>query len=182
MSTTTTAPGEIRPGERRELKALVKQRIKLLRQQVDQEHANRLAQVDSAVAAKFTDTDERLKELNDQLQVFVRNANRRLAQIFNQYGDVVDTHHRGSVSAPYYHQKDNGRAEARRALQAQAHAERERAHTRLTELELELIESLTVDGLKSEAALAFLKSMPTVEAVLASVHKPAEIGAGSRGE
>lgn len=71
------------------------------------------------------------------------------------------------------------RNEARRALKAQAHAERERAHTRLTELELELIESLTVEGLKSEAALAFLKSMPTAGAVLASVHKPTEIGADS---
>lgn len=180
MSTTT--PGEIRPGERRELKSLVKQRIKLLRQQVDQEHASRLAQVDSAVAAKFTDTDQRIKELNDQLQKFVRNANRRLAQIFNQYSDVIDTHHRGSVSSPYYHQKDNGRNEARRALQAHAHVERERAHTRLTELELELIEALTVDGLKSDAAMTFLKNMPDITEVLASVRKPAELeGVSSNG-
>jgi hypothetical protein len=74
--------------------------------------------------------------------------------------------------------REDGKTEARDALMSAARAEKAAAHQRLTELEVQLEEELTLDGLRTEAAHAFVRSMPTVEDILASVRNVPAIQAG----
>lgn len=177
---TITTPGEIRPGERQALIRLVKEKIKVLRLQVDKEHAAKMAQVDRAVAEQFKEQDARMAKLAQEVHDLIELSNLRLQEILARYADVISPHcHRDSIREPYYYPRNEGRTEAKNALASAALAEKSDAHHRLTELEVQLIEELTLDGLKTDAAKAFVRDMPDVSAVLASVQSRQEIeGAG----
>ena len=173
---TITTPGEIRPGERRELKTLVKQKIAVLRAQVDQEYAAKVAKVDRAVAEQFKEQDARMAKLAQEVHDLIELSNLRLQEILARYADVISPHcHRDSIREPHYYPRNEGRTEAKSALLSAANAEKSLAHHKLTELEVRLIEELTLDGLRTDAAKEFVRNMPDVNAVLASVQRRQEI-------
>lgn len=78
MTTTDT----IRAGERRELRSLVRLKVKLLRAEVAEAHAAQMAEIDGRVAAKFQDDTDRIAALRAELDALVAEANRKAAQEF----------------------------------------------------------------------------------------------------
>jgi hypothetical protein len=90
MTTMTESKDSIKPGERRELKALVKMKIKLLRAEVEDKHAAQMADIEGRVAAKFRDDDARVAKLKRHLNEIVCEANQRAADLFAAYGDLVE--------------------------------------------------------------------------------------------
>ena len=119
-----------------------------------------------------------MAELRREIEDLTRLSNIKLEELLNRYADVVDaTHYRRSFSTPQVYERNNGRAEARNALLSAANAEKSLAHHKLTELETQLEEELTLDGLKTEAAYNFVRNMPNLENVLEAIQRP-EIEAG----
>jgi hypothetical protein len=112
--------------------------------------------------------------------IITKLCNLKLDELLNKYADVVDvTHYHRLFSTPHVYERNNGRSEARAALLSAANAEKALDHHKLTELEVELEEELTLDGLRTGAAHAFVRDMPELNTVLESIRKPAEIGAGN---
>ena len=184
MTTTTKKASppkdEIRAGERRELKALVKAKIKVMREEADQICADELARVETAIAEQFKADDERVTQLDKRLGELIRDTNTMIDVLYREFSDVVSPSHRPHVSTPFYSKRDRGRMEARRALMAQAQAKQCRAQQELTKLEVQLIEELTLDGLKTDAAKQFVRTMPDIFAVLENATRVA-IGSDSHG-
>lgn len=163
--TTTESKDSIRPGERRELKSLVKMKIKLLRAEVEDRHAAQLAEIEGRVAAKFRNDDALVAELKRHLNEVVAEANQRAADLFATYSDVVES--RSSVfSAPWFSRRKDGKDKLRRALMAAVQAQTSAARSRVTKLEAELLESLALDAIQSDAAKEFVRAIPTADALM----------------
>jgi hypothetical protein len=165
----------IRPGERRELKALVRLRVKVLRAEVEQKHTEMLAEIDGRVATKFQEDDVRFKELEQKLQQITAEANRKFAKVFTDFNDVADPR-KEVVSRLWFHKRETGRDKLRKALIAAVHAQHQ-----VTKLEAELLSTLSLDAVHSEAAKEFVKSILVVEDLLSS-RTLAEVEAGFESE
>jgi hypothetical protein len=170
----------IRPGERRELKALVRLRVKVLRAEVEQKHTEMLAEIDGRVATKFQEDDVRFKELEQKLQQITAEANRKFAKVFTDFNDVADPR-KEVVSRLWFHKRETGRDKLRKALIAAVHAQTHAAQHQVTKLEAELLSTLSLDAVHSEAAKEFVKSIPVVEDLLSS-RTLAEVEAGFESE
>lgn len=164
--TTDLKPAdEIRAGERRELKSLVKIKIKALRAEIDSRHAEQMAQISARVARHFRDDDARIVEFDRQLDVIVAAAERKAQRLFAEFSDVVDS--RSSVmSRPYYSRRQTRRSEFRSALLRAIESERAAALQRLSTLESELLETLTLDALKTDAAKQFVRDIPGIDSLM----------------
>ncbi len=165
MPTATDEKNAIRPSERRQLIALVKMKVRTLRAEVEERHASQLAEIDGRVAKKFKDDDARATELRSRLSALTDEVNERAIRLFGEYADVVEP--RGSVyTLPYFHRRDDGKDKLRAALRTAVEAGTKAARLELAKLEAQLLEELMTDGLKSAAAIAFVKKMPTADALL----------------
>jgi hypothetical protein len=163
--TTTEKTSEIRPGERRELKSLVKMKIKLLRAEVEEKHAAQMADIEGRVAAKFRDDDRLVAALKQQLSDLTQEMNQRVIDLFATYGDLVEP--RSSVfSTPWFNRREDGKDKLRRALVAAVQSQTSAARARLAKLEAELLESLALDAIQSDAAKEFVRSIPTADALM----------------
>jgi 2-oxo-4-hydroxy-4-carboxy--5-ureidoimidazoline (OHCU) decarboxylase len=174
MTTTEVAKTDtIRAGERRELRSLVRLRVKLLRAEVAETHAAQMAEIDGRVARKFQEDNTRTEELRKELDRLTANANRRFNKIISEYPDVAETR-QNPFSRPWVHQPEGNKTRLRRALVAAVEAQSQAARLRVTKLEAELLTALSLDALKTEAAQEFVHTIPTVgdlmpSAVLAEI-------------
>jgi hypothetical protein len=157
---------DIRPGERRELKSLVRTRMKVLRSEVEERHSSQLAEIGARTAQKFQGDNARIKELNDVLDQLATEMNQRYRAIIAEYADVAETSYRYSFHTPSFSRKDNGKSQFQRALTSAVHAQRQKALLDVDRLESELITKLAIDALKTEAAHAFVRSIPDIEALM----------------
>lgn len=162
MTTEVAKNDCIRSGERRELRSLVRLRVKLLRAEVAEAHAAQMAEVDGRVAAKFQDDAERIAALRAKLDQLVAEANRKAAQIFAEYGDVLDKQRGDVFSRPWFTRREDNRTRLRKALVAAVEAQTQAARLRVAKLEAELLTALSLDALKTEAAQEFVAKIPTV--------------------
>jgi hypothetical protein len=177
---TTVEKDIIRPGERRELKALVRLRVKVLRAEVEQKHMEMLAEIDGQVATKFQEDDARLDEFRKKLDAVTAAANNKITKIFAEFSDITEP--RGSAfNRPWFHKRDTGRVKLRQALIAAVHAQTHVARHQVTKLEAELLSTLSLDAVHSEAAKEFVKLIPVVEDLLSS-RTLAEVEAGFEDE
>ena len=163
--TTTTEIAKIdciKAGERRELRSLVRLRVKLLRAEVAEAHAAQMAEIDGRVAAKFQDDAERIAALRAELDALVDDANQRASRVFAKYGDVLDKQRADVFSRPWFTRREDNRSKLRKALVAAVEAQTQRAKLRVAKLEAELLTALSLDALKTEAAQEFVAKIPTV--------------------
>lgn len=180
MTSTDMAKATIRPGERRELKALVKLKIKALRAEIEDTQAAQLADIDRRIAEKFRGDAVRLSDLKTSLRLATEQANADIDRLFAEYSDMAEKNHRGTFSVPYFQAREDGKHELRRALVAAVHAQATAARQRLVRLEVELLESLALDSLQTDAAKDFVARMPTVDALMPQ-SRMAEVEAGFAG-
>lgn len=156
------ATDTIRAGERRELRSLVRMRVKLLRAEVAETHAAQMAEIDGRVAAKFQDDIERIAALRADLDQLVAEANRKAARIFARYSDVLEAQRSEVFSRPWFTRREDHKSKLRKALAAAVEASTQRAKLRVAKLEAELLTALSLDALKTEAAHEFVAKIPTV--------------------
>ena len=157
---------DIRPGERRELKSLVRARMKVLRAEVDDKHAEQLANIHQRVAAKFADDNRRFSQLERELERLTATTNEDFREIMSRYSDVADTQRGNNITKPWVSRKNRGRSVFERALTTAIHSERHKALLALDRLEADLITRLALDALKTEAAQAFVREIPALDTLM----------------
>lgn len=151
----------IRPGERAELRTLVRMRVKLLRSQIADRHAAHMSQIDGRIAAKFCEDKTRIEALRKELDKIVARANRSVEAVLAKYPDIAEP--RTNVfSRPWVHRPDGGKEELRKAMVAMVIAQTEAAKLRVARLETELLGQLALDAVKSEEAKTFIRAIPEI--------------------
>jgi hypothetical protein len=166
MTTTEASKPTIKAGERRQLIALTKLKIKALRAQVEQTRTDQLADIDARVAERFRDNETLIHELRGKISDMTKEANDQLTELYAEYSLIIDPHRSGNYSRPYITPREDGKTELKRALVAAVHAQAATARQRVTDLEVELLEQLIIDSLHSDAAKNFVSQMPTIETLM----------------
>lgn len=148
--------------ERTELQRLVRQRFKLLREEVRGRQAEMTSEIDQAVVVKHQDRDEARAEVQRQVNRIVEKANADIDEAIASAGYHRTGSGRGWIMVPTLSWGDDGRREQRRALVSDLEAKVKQAHLRLDREEVELLQALAIGALESDEAREFLGRIPTV--------------------
>lgn len=157
----TTEADTIQPGERTELRRLVRLRIRLLRSQIADQHATQMSQIDTRVAAKFQEDRAKADELRTKLDRIVTRANRQAEALLANYPDIAEPRAH-MFSRPWITRPDQGRDKLRKAMVAAVTAQTEQAKLRIATLEAELLSTLALNALKTVAAQNFVAAIPEI--------------------
>jgi hypothetical protein len=149
--------------ERAELKSVVKQQMKVLRAEVVQRKAELLAQVDDEIAASFEEEDRQWSALQHEVHEAVLEANRRINDALYRHGfETRGDTERMWVQAPSMRQPKEKQYELRQRAAHRIEARVKDAMLQLDRQEADLLRTLAVGALESEAAQEFLSSIPSV--------------------
>lgn len=160
----------ISPGERRELRAVVRQRIKVLRADVKQRKAEMVAEAELRLIERYRDNDKAANDTSWRISQI-------LGQAFNDIQDVVDQANAANedlalrYTAPsmgQLRQTGNDKAQLHRALMTGIDAQVEAAQLALDRQEADLLQTLAMGSLESDAAREFLASIPTAAELVPS--------------
>lgn len=164
--------------ERAELKAVIKNRFKILRQDVDARRAELNAQLLETIKSKFEANDQAWNDalflIGQAVDEANRVANDVMRKTYEGWPDKVD---RQLVARTNQLEKP---ADDRRALyrehEAALNAQVQDAYAALLRQEGDLLERLVIGALESDEAREFLSSIPTV-AQLVPASRLAELAA-----
>ena len=155
----------IPPGERRELRAVVKAQYKVLRAEVGQREAELMAEAEQRLVERYRDEDKRMDDLNWRIAQVVDQANNDIRDMLKEISDEQDGgrwQRMMSIGAPQIRRKSEDRKQLHAALEAGVKSQVKSALLSLDRQEADLLRQLAVDALESEAAQAFLERIPTV--------------------
>jgi hypothetical protein len=161
-----TAADQIAPGERRELRSIVKGQFKVLRAEVKRRAEEMRAEIEAALAERYRDETADIAEAQREVQRIVLDAARQVEQV----GDALRAKHpdlevragMGRFGAITLDAVNGNRAQVHRAMTAAIPHKIGDANLALDRQEVELLRELSVGALDSEQAQRFLGSIPTV--------------------
>lgn len=157
---------EITPGERRELKAVVKQQMRVLRTEVAQRQTELDAEAARRVVEHFRAEDDMLDELHRNIARIAADANRQLEDLLAEHESRTDGgvwSYRPAFQAPRVGRRnERERRDMQAAMRTEIQRQVTRAKLQLDRQEADLLKSLAADALESDAARRFLDSIPTV--------------------
>jgi hypothetical protein len=155
---------EITPGERRELRSVVRARMKVLRAEVQQRRAELIAEAEGRLVDRYLDHDKTIDDLNWRIKQVADQANKDVRALVE--GVLKDNEGLSLVAdeirAPYLRRQNEDRSQLHRALRAGIDAQVESATLDLDRREADLLQSLAMGSLETDAARAFLAGIPTV--------------------
>ena len=162
--------------ERNELKAVVRQQMKVLRAEVEQRKAELLADVDEQIVARFSEDDQKWADAAHLAHEAVMEANRK---VNDAYRELTGDRHveRMYVQATVPQKPARERIVLRKAAESRIEEQVAGALLKLQRQEADLIRTLAVGALESEEARAFLDSIPTVSELVPAA-RLAELEAG----
>lgn len=163
----------ITPGERRELRSVVRQQFRVLRTEVDQRRQELIAQAEARLVEKYRKADERADQMQWRLREITDDANRQVADMLRDYENLDDSGRWGRgpgqmFMVPSVRREDPNRNELRRAMAAGVNAQVTDAKLALDRQEADLLRNLAADALGTDAARAFLGRIPTVAELVPS--------------
>lgn len=149
--------------ERAELRSVVRQQFRVLKDEVGQRQAELEAQIDAEVASTWCERDERFAELRRAIDVITDEANDKLRALLVDHPDrdnlSVQRFAPASVSRFSDDQRRHKlRAAARSDLQARVGS----ALVKLGRQEADLLRQLAVGALETDEARGFLTAIPSV--------------------
>jgi hypothetical protein len=163
---------QITPGERRELRAVVRQQMKVLRTEVEQRKYELVAEAERRLAEKYRDEDAAADELQHRLAELTRGVNQQLLDVLREYEQLIDGRWRQRMTGyqtPHIYRSDTGsRDQLRKALVAGVEVDVKQAKLALDRQEADLLKALAIDALETSAARAFLDRIPTVAELVPS--------------
>jgi hypothetical protein len=179
--------------ERSELRSLIRQRFKVLRADVDQRHAELLAELEVRLTDKFATDDAAWTSVAFVIGEAAREANRKandaVRALVGPDGWPSDRDKvliqeaalsRIRATAAEY-RKETDKPEMRKASRARIDATVKAAHLQLDRQEVDLLERLAVGALESDEARGFLAEIPTVSS-LVPAERLLELERSLRGE
>lgn len=158
----TAAPDHITAGERRELRSVVRSQMKALRAEVKQRELELDADINRRLIEKFRDDEKAVIELEAKIRKLTIASNEKLAKLVEDFNDVASggaTRRAGQFSVPYLHKVSERKEHLRQALQIGMRAEISNAKVAIDRQEADLLKELALDGLKTDAAQAFLQTI-----------------------
>jgi hypothetical protein len=161
----TAADQPITPGERRELRAVVRQQMKVLRTEVKQRQLELVAEAEARLVEKYRDEDRLSDELGQRLTQITNDANIELRKLLSEYEQILDGRWRrysSGYSTPSIFRNKGNREQLREALIAGIKAQVQQAQLSLDRQEADLLKELAMDSLETNAARQFLAKIPTV--------------------
>lgn len=160
----------ITPGERRELRAVVRAQMKVLRAEVAQREAELMAEAEERLTARFAEQDRLLAAARQRIRAIAEEANRQLAETLSGMldGDEGRTLRAGTFPTPFVTGQTEDRTQLHRAMQAGVKARVRQASTELDRQEADLLRDLAIDGLETAAAREFLGRIPTAAQLVPS--------------
>jgi len=161
-----TAPDEITPGERRELRSVVRGQFKVLRAEVKRRQSELKAEVEAELLDRYREEDQAIAEAR-------RDAQRRIAECvrdLERIGDELRQRHpdltveagASSNGRVFMGVANHHRSQLHRALIAAIPDQIGNANLELDRGENQLLRKLSEGALESEHARAFLGEIPTV--------------------
>lgn len=174
MSAAKPQQDGITPGERRELRSIVKGQFKVLREEVKRREQEMHAEAEMQLLDRYRDEDtaiaaaqERARDAVAEAILKVREIGRELQELFpdltvsagqEQYG--------GRISLSASNQK---RSQLHRAILASIPNKVGDAQLNLSRQEMDLLASLSVGALETSEAKAYLDTIPTVGELIPAV-------------
>lgn len=162
MTSTELIP----PGERRELRSVVRQQFKVLRTEVKQRESELMAEAERRLMERYRDEDKTVEDLNWKIKEIGRDTQRQIEDLLKATGQELEG---GSwrasssrISLPYVSRKSEDRAQLHKALVAGIREQVNQAQLKLDRQEADLLRSLAMESLESSAARAFLDRIPSV--------------------
>jgi hypothetical protein len=163
---------ELTPGDRRELRALVKKQFEILRKEVKNRKDELTGEIESELLRRYRQTDERIAQARLEIEAARRTYEDTCRRIM---GDLRAMDPDLELSVGYQGGLNVGntnRTQMHRALIASIPQQIADASTKLDQQELTLLRDLTLGALDSEAALQFLQSIPTVGELVPKARLP----------
>jgi hypothetical protein len=155
---------EITPGERRELRSVVRGQFKVLRAEVKRREAELKAEIEAELLEKYREQDAAIAEAQREADKIRMDAEREVAKIAErlreEHPDLVagsDRYSRLSLQAV-----NHNRTQIHRALMASVPDKIGDAHLALDREEMRLLRQLSEGALESKEARSFLGEIPTV--------------------
>jgi hypothetical protein len=176
----------IPPGERRELRSVVRSQFRVLRAEVEQRQAELEAEAEQKLMLRYREEDKKVEGLNWRIKQIAEQANREISDLAKEvgYGQDGGRWSRAHLlSAPHFTRTSESRSQLHAALMTGIKAQVRQALLALDRQEADLLRRLAVDALETEAARTFLAGIPTVGELVPS-KRLAEIEAafdGGRG-
>ena len=162
----STAPRQgtdgLTPGDRRELRALVKRRFASLRKDVERRVQEMRAEAEARLVAKYRNDEALVNEMNEEIERARSDYSLALGAILHRYQELLPgwaisgSSRNGASATP------TARAQERNALMQAIPLQVQEAEALLDRQEMDLLEKLTLGGLETEQAVAFINAIPTV--------------------
>jgi hypothetical protein len=155
----------MKPGERRELRTVVRQRIKVLRADVAQRRMELIAEAEHRLMERYRDQDKQVEDLNFRIAEIAEQASREITDlILAVRGETQGVSIRRPVrlGVPRLNTFTEDRAQLHRAMVAGIETQVKTALLDLDRKEADLLQSLAMESLETDAARRFLAAIPTV--------------------
>lgn len=155
---------KIGKGERDELRRVVRGDFRALKMEVDVRRAEMLAEIERRVADRFRANEDVLAAVELEVMEIVNEANARLSGAVNRAAEKAAGYELAwmPLSPPRMSWRREKRDELRRAMIADLDARVSAAVAVMARQENDLLKRLSTDALESDAAHAFLESIPKV--------------------
>lgn len=153
---------DLTPGDRRELRSLIKRQFAVLRNDVKRRKDELAAEVESELLRRYREQDQRIEQARRELHAAKRAYEDAVEQIM---AGLRTTDPTLEVTLGYQgqlHAADPRRSQLHKALIAAIPEQIDSAMTKLDQKELELLRELTIGALDSEQAQQFFSRIPTV--------------------
>jgi hypothetical protein len=153
------------PGERRELRTVVRQRMKVLRADVEQRRLELLAEAERRLVERYRQQDKDVDDLNFRIAEITEQASREITDlIIAARGDAdgVSIRRPVKLQTPRVNSYSEDRAQLHRAMVAGVEAQVKKALLDLDRQEADLLQSLALQTIETEAARQFLAGIPSV--------------------
>jgi len=155
----------IPPGERRELRSVVRAQFKVLRAEVEQRRAELFAAAERQLMERYRDEDKQMDDLNWRIRQITDQASNEIEDLVRGLGDALEGGRWMSyrrLSVPKFTRRSEDRKQLHAALISGIDAQVKTAGLRLERQEADLLRQLAMEGLQSDEAQAFLSRIPTV--------------------
>lgn len=162
----------IPPGERRELRSVVRQQFRVLRTEVKQRETELLAEAESRLMERYRDDDKRVDDTNWKIREIARDAQRQIEDLLKEVGLQEDGGRWGAsagrLTVTGVTRKSEDRTQLHKAMVAGIKEQVSQACLGLDRQEADLLRSLAMESLQTEQARAFLNRIPTVAELVPS--------------
>jgi hypothetical protein len=162
----------ITPVERRELRAVVRQQMKVLRTEVEQRRHELVAEAERRLAEKYRSEDQAADELQHRLVELTHSVNQQFIEVLREYETLIDGRWKNRMSGyqtPQIYRANTGtRDQLRKAMVAGIESQVKQAKLSLDRQEADLLRDLAMEALETSAARDFLTRIPTVAELVPS--------------